>query len=96
MRRGWKRLGSGGLPLMVVTISAAISRSLLLRCCEARRSRSKAASASQRCWAIRIPMARSMTVREVKGPGERAHGKRVVAPIPDRRRLVCPPGRGRR
>lgn len=62
---GWKAPSSGDLPLTAVTISAASSRSFTLRFCEARRSRSNAASASQRCWDIMIPIARSMTAREV-------------------------------
>jgi hypothetical protein len=53
------------LAATMVTISATNSRSLILRFCEARRSMLKAVAASQHCWAMVIPMARSMTAREV-------------------------------
>ena len=46
--------------------SAATSRSLTLRCCEADLSMSNAASASQRFWPMTTPMAWSIVVRDTR------------------------------
>src|SRR5829696_5461879 len=63
--RRWKLWpGPGGWPLTRVMRSAATSRSLRLLFWEWARRSAKASSAVHGCWAMRMPRAWSMTVRE--------------------------------